>query len=705
MLAPPGWAQDSSDGDETASNLEALIEEVFVYGTKRSSAESPQGVAAQIAAFGSRQLEARQVINIEDLSMTTPNVSLDGVGSSPGVANFAIRGQGINSSIPSIDPTVGVFLNGVYLGVTYGVITDLYDMESVEIHKGPQGVLFGRNVTGGAVLLRTARPDGDFGFKAKIGAETGLQKTFAASIQGGLNDKVAARLSIQFKDDDGYFKNATLGRDTGKEETLVVRPTIVFSPSESFETTVIWEHGNMEGDGATAQESAGGVPVRPFDTVGTVVDNPGFIDMNWDQVTVESRLNLGEGSITNIFGYRDLFSSAGVDVDSTPLELFDATLTSTQDQISNELRYNGQLTDTWELTAGLFYYQADLVYEENRSLVFGGTRIGGGGAQDHETVGVFANNYVDLSDVVTLQAGLRYSSEKKNVLIHPLGTCTYELDCGAGNTAADKWTNWSPKVGLRWRSGEDLMLYGHWARSYRAGGYNFRSPLLEPKAFNPERIDSFEAGMKTAFMDGRVRVNAAVFYSKINDMQREVSLADPSIGVFQDVTNTASAEIKGMEFDTTLHLIDNFAIAASVGYLDGDYTEMFADLSGDGMIDQTDLNLELPRLAKWTVNIGLTYEVELEIGIITARADYAHRSRSPYTARNHGFFNSYNQINAGLAFEPREGNWTLSLYGKNLSNDPVLGGLNVLPFGDFGGSYFAPLKKGRRWGAEVRVEF
>jgi iron complex outermembrane receptor protein len=189
ILTGASYAQDNTDSTGSAA---LLIEEVMVYGTKRSVAESAQGVPAQIAAFGARQLEARQVIKIEDLSMATPNVALDGVGTTPGVANFSIRGQGINSSIPSIDPAVGVFVDGVYLGTTVGVITDMFDMESVEIHKGPQGVLFGRNVTGGAVLLRTRRPDGETRIKGKIGVESGLQKTVGLSVEGALTDTLAA---------------------------------------------------------------------------------------------------------------------------------------------------------------------------------------------------------------------------------------------------------------------------------------------------------------------------------------------------------------------------------------------------------------------------------------------------------------------------------------------------------------------------------
>lgn len=698
-------AKEDTPTNKKTSAME-LIEEVLVYGTKRSAAESAQSVPGQVAAFGASQLEARQVITLEDMTMTTPNVQLDGPGTSPGVANFTIRGQGINSSIPSIDPTVGVFVDGIYLGTTYGVITDVFDIESIEIHKGPQGVLFGRNVSAGAVLLRSARPNGETSVKGKVGIETGLQYTAALSVQGSLvEDKIAAKVSVQYKKDDGYFENLTVGRDIGKEETIIIRPIVVLTPSESLEVTIIWDHGKMTGDGPVTQASAGFTPLAPSKKIETVINNPGFVDLLWNQVTMETNWDVGNGRITNIFGYRKLSNKSSGDIDSTALDLFDIGTNVQHKQVSNELRYSGMMMTGWELTSGLYYYEADLDYEETRSLIFNTIQIGGGGVQNHRTLGVFVNNYIDLSDNLVLQAGLRYSDEKKVAAVHPLGSCTIELVCGTANEGNKKWTNWSPKVGLNWAVGEDISVYGHFARSYRAGGYNFRSPRPDLVAFDPERVDSFELGVKSMLMDNRVRFNGAIFINKINNMQREVNLSHPVIGIFQDIANTASGEIKGLEVDTTVLVNNALAINASVGYLDFKYTDILVDLSGDGIIDQTDFGLRLPRLAKWTLNFGVTYDIELSKGTLVARADYAYRSSAAMNDRNNALFNSYDLVNAGLTFEHADGNWSLSVYGKNLTNTAFLGGVSPLPFASLGGSYLSPLKKGRRYGAELRFNF
>lgn len=193
-------AQDGAAG--------ALLEEIVTTARKRSAAEAVQDVPVAVSAFGSAQLDALFVKKLEDLSYIMPNVQLESVGTFPGVQNFSIRGQGINSSIPSVDPTVGVFVDGVYMGSTYGVVIDTFDLESVEVLRGLQGLLFGRNVTGGAVVLRNARPNGEYGLRFRVGVTDEEQFNIAAAIEGSLiEDKLAAKLVVYYDDDPGYFKN------------------------------------------------------------------------------------------------------------------------------------------------------------------------------------------------------------------------------------------------------------------------------------------------------------------------------------------------------------------------------------------------------------------------------------------------------------------------------------------------------------------
>ncbi len=704
------------------ANDQIALEEVVVYGTKRSVTATAQQVPTQIAAFGKDALDAKQVVTLSDLSFASANISLDDLGTAPGIANFSIRGQGINSSIPSVDPTVGIFMNGVYFGVSHGIVTDMFDMESVEIHKGPQGVLFGRNVTGGAVLLRTARPGSDTQVSARVGFETDKQFTYDAAIEGALNDKTNAKLAFYHNDDNGYFDNPTLGRKVGKRETYIVRPTLVFTPTSTIENTLIIEHGETIGDGAVSQNSANQNPSSPSKEIETVSDHAGMININWDQWSNETIIDLGTaGTITNVLGARSLRHSSKSDIDTSALDIFHAGMELSQKQWSNELRFNGQLSERLEMLSGLYYYQADLTYFEFRRL-FGDfinlginqapVRLGGGGQQDHKTIGSFFNFYYAMSEDVTLQAGLRYSSEEKDVVINPNGTCDDYKDCQPGNDASNQWTFWSGKVGAEWRYDDDVIFYAHWARSHRAGGFNFRTSETTPSPFDPERVDSFELGFKSDLLNQRLRFNGAAFVNNINDIQREVSLPSPTGGLLQDITNTGDTRIKGLEMDVIAVINDTFSLNASMGLLDGDYTNLSQSLinnpanpDDDLVVDEADYALEIPRLSKFTLSIGGVYDIDLESGNFSARLDYAFRSKAPYSDNNVGYFNAYKMLNAGITYRPNTVPWIFDLYAKNLTNTAVLGGVTVLPFGSFGSNYLAPLSKGRRFGANIRFEF
>ena len=199
-LPAPAVAQEGAAG--------ALLEEIVTVARKKSAAESVQDVPVAVTAFGAEQLDALFVTNVEDLSYVMPNVQLESVGTFPGVQNFSIRGQGINSSIPSVDPTVGVFVDGIFMGTTYGVVIDTFDLESAEVLRGPQGLLFGRNVTGGAVVLRNARPTGESGARVRVRATDEDQMGIAAAIEGALvENKLAGKMVVYYDEDEGYYDN------------------------------------------------------------------------------------------------------------------------------------------------------------------------------------------------------------------------------------------------------------------------------------------------------------------------------------------------------------------------------------------------------------------------------------------------------------------------------------------------------------------
>lgn len=716
-----------------AQTSNALRDEIVVTGTKKAEGVNLQDAPVAVTAFGEKQLEALHVRDLNSLSYSIPNVSLEDIGTVKGTANFSIRGLGINSSIPSIDPTVGVFADGVYLGVNAGVVLDIFDLESVEVLRGPQGILFGRNVTGGAVLINTKKPTDIFEASFKGAVESGLRGTgenyYAMGSMSGplIEDRLKAKIAAYYNKDDGYFKNFAGGainsqpdefNTFGESKTYIFRPSIVFTPNDRTEFVLRYEYGSSEGDGPASQNHTGGSgitnPFSSFDrnTFDFSVDEIGFYDHQWNQITLESNwdVDFGNGTITNIFGYRDFSSTARSDIDATSRFLFHASVDTEQDQWSNELRYSGRFFDRLDITTGLYYFTQDIAYAEIRNIAGGAVNFHGGGIQDHETYGAFAQGDYDLNTEWTLSVGGRYTHEEKSAQVATLifnrtpcnviaGTCPFDFD------DTDSWSNFSPKVGLSYDPGETINFYGHWTRGFRSGGYNFRntSAVFDPGPFDREKVDAFEVGFKTQANDV-ARINTAFFYNDISNMQREVNLADPVAGVVQIIRNTADATIWGFETEAQFFVSDNLTLLASLGRTNGDYGRVLFDLSGDGVVDQTDEDLRIPRLTPWTYSAGFVYTQEWSgVGTWNVQSTFSHRDGSAYTDNNLGLLNGANiwDFNIGLTTQNQ---MTVALYGKNMLNEVTHGGDTQLP-ASLGGGAFAPLNKGRIVGLEVKFDF
>jgi len=219
-LLMPGsiaFAQDgtpTAEDEEAKSGLARVFDPVIVTGTKKAEGENVQEASVAIRAFSADALEVLQVRDLSSLSFSIPNVTLEDIGTTKGVANFSVRGLTVNSSIPSLEPAVGTIVDGVYLGVNGGVVFDTFDLASVEVLRGPQGVLFGRNVTGGAVLVNTSDPQNEFGASARVAVESGLRGTgenyTAQGVVTGpiIGDVLSAKVALYYNDDGGFFENS-----------------------------------------------------------------------------------------------------------------------------------------------------------------------------------------------------------------------------------------------------------------------------------------------------------------------------------------------------------------------------------------------------------------------------------------------------------------------------------------------------------------
>jgi iron complex outermembrane receptor protein len=749
-------AQDAEEpAQEEATNTLDTINEILVTGTKTKDPENVQDVPLAVTAFNAGTLEAFKIRDVSGLSFQAPNVSLDQVGTSRGTANFSIRGLGINSSIPSIDPTVGVFVDGVYLGFNAGVVFDLFDLDSVEVLRGPQGVLFGRNVTGGAVLINTGNPTETLKgkFRAAVdgpvdGGRGGANYTVSGVVSGPIiEDTLLFKVGAYYNKDEGYFRNLFNGSNHGAAETKILRGAL---EARLGGLTLLGklDYFESDGDGPSAQN-------RGFfdrDTYNFSIDNAGSYTNEIWTGSLTATMDIGAGTLTNVFGWRKYDAATDGDIDATPRFLFHSTTETAQEQFSNELRYAISTEDGLDLTFGTFWFDQDIAYTERRQLPLASPfTFYGGGAQDHEVLGVFANAQYEVIDSLSVIAGIRWNQETKDagvtyvrprpacsvvdgtcptsgrnpLLLNPVTGATTENN---GFTDRVRFRNVSPKLGLQWEI-DAGQIYGTWSRGFRSGGYNFRITnanafeqiALAPGgslAFDEEKVDTYEIGGKFQTADGVFTFNAAAYITKIDNMQREVNQSSPTAGVAQSIFNTANASITGVEAEARLRASDTLLLTANIGVIDAEYESILFDISGDGRIDGKDLALSLPRVPPITVGAGLVHDLDIGSGNLLTRVNYQYRDKAAYTDDNFGWLNDMHNLELNVTWTtPIEG-LSFSVYGRNLLDEVQEGGDTQVPFGGplSGGirlpfadnpaaGTFSPLLRGRNVGVEAMFEF
>ena len=688
-----------------ASTGNVLLEEVVTTATKKPDGISVQDVPLAVTAFDEAQIDALHMRDVKSLAFSIPNVQLDDVGTFRGVANFSIRGLGINSSIPGIDPTVGMFIDGMYYGLNMGVVMDTFDLAGAEVLRGPQGLLFGRNVTGGAVLLRTTLPGDEFSMNSKFAVESGLNYVASTVISGPLTDKVGGKIALYYNDDRGYHDNDFDGNDNfGDADTRLVRGALTYAATDTLDFILRYENGDSQSDGPASKNHG----LSDRDNFDFAIDEEGYSQQRWNNASLETNwdVNFGEGRITNILGYRDYKSDSLSDIDASPFSVFNGFAKLDQDQLSNELRYAGNFGPV-SITSGVYYFTQDIDYIERRMLFGGAANFTGGGKLETETWGFFSQADISLTDQLVLTLGGRYSTEKKEGDVANLALNGCDIDSGAcvfDFSDSEDWDSFTPKIGLQWLPDESTQYYISWTKGFRSGGYNLRNtdPSVATDPFDQETQRSYEIGMKKDFMDGRVRLNASAFHNKITDMQRELNEPGP-IGVNQTIVNSATAIIKGFELEATALITDNFTTQVFAGYIDGSYDQVNIDLNTDGIINGVDKGLDLPRLSPWEYGATFIYDHSMgDLGMLTAMASFSHRDAAAYTDSNVGTLNAVDMIDASLDWAVND-NLTISAYGKNLKDEVTVGGDTQLPF--FAGSTFSPLGKGRILGVEIQHRY
>lgn len=716
----------SSAAQEAASPQQepaSVLDEIVVTAQKKSRAEAAQDVPVALTAFNAELLRATLSEDLRDVGYFSPNTQLLENATIPGVASFSIRGLGSQESTASVEASVGLIKDGVVYAQRFGSFIETFDLESVEILRGPQGTLFGRNVTGGVVVVRSRRPQLEEGVRGEVRGVLGSDERRDLMGYADLTlvpDTFGVLVSAATLATDGPIKNLNaIGGTAGDERVKNYRVAALYEPNDSFDLSLIVEHNENTSDTTPVVDP---FYVTEFFTANRDLDNQ--IDLKTDSYVAEANLAAAGGVITAIAAYRDTTygDNGPTDFDGGPTAVFHTRQLLHHDQTSLEVRYATlDLFDRLDFTVGAFWMSQGLDIVEARYRTVPTVRIQASGAtQDTNSWAVFGQTDVYLTDTLTLTAGARYTQEEKDFNISPLATneCnslplygTTNLpklsDCKFTGEVSDDWEDFSPMVRLTWKPNDDFLAYGSVSRGFRSGGFNSRATSTglingRPVPYDDEVLTNYELGFKSDWFDRRFRFNGAVFYSQIDDLQRSVTGPPPAIA--QTILNAGAAEISGIEFDTAFRLFedglvsgDSLLLTANYGYVKADYT--FFDTNGDGVSDAD--QLDFSKVAPNTFAVSATYNRPLEgLGRLTARVAYRWEDEmATDTLNTRAPLAAYGEVDANLKFTPDNGRWSIAAFITNAADNESIYQVQPVAHDTI---YERP---GRRYGIELTANF
>lgn len=678
------------------------MEEVVVTARKREERVLDTPIA--ITAISGAQMEIRGMENITSVGDIAPNVNFSFAGTSSGSGSAAvvfIRGVGQNDFIPVTDPGVGVYVDGVYLGRSVGSVLELMDFERVEVLRGPQGTLFGRNTIGGAINVISKSPgDETTGrLRAVVGDDSRFE--LGGTLSTPLGDNVGFLGTIMSKNRDGYVERPFGGKAMGDDDMLGARAKLVWDATDNVAVTFsadyvreretsapevstnynatslfggFWNN-NMFGNGSTSANCAvnptdqsdpecannqySGAPYTSFETGPSInnIDNWGIsLIVDWeisDAVTMRS-----------ITAHRDLDAQFARANDGMPFDIFNLEYDYTAEQFSQEFQFLGtSVNEQLDWVAGLYYFEEQANDASRLGALPPNFPRRAGGATDNDNWAIFGEGTYHATDSLHLTLGLRYTDETKRYTPDNfwIPQDIFVVPPVENKDSFDE-VSWRATVG--YDLNESSNVYFTASTGFKSGGFNSRiAGFTFVPAYDPETVTLLELGFKGAVQDGRFRYAVAIFDSDYEDMQ---VAANPPGSIATITSNAAEGSISGIEGEIEWMPVDALLINASVGFLDAKY-----DDTGTAVVSVAD---DFIRAPEFTGNLGISYQVEAAGGYITPRLDWTYTSETQFEPVNDPFVaqDGYNKADLNVSYQPQSEKWKVTAGVMNLTDEEYI---------------------------------
>jgi iron complex outermembrane receptor protein len=668
----------------TTGNAPAEIMEIIVTARKRS--EALQDVPSSITAVNTATLERNNIVEVDQVGALAPNVIFKPADPGLPILSAYIRGIGERGGEPSQDHPIAVSLDGVYLTGLSGSLLDVFDVQQIEVLRGPQGTLQGRNSPGGAINVTTIRPSGDLGARVEVSYGRFDEVHARASIDAPVVQGVLAA-KVSFFDNSGgnFMTNTVTGRKQGGRDDEGGRLGLLYTPTSDVKAYWTVDFSKEDSPPSALRAVPQGVAQGPFQPVPLVCLAYGYCSPVGEYNTasqfnvpdnirnVGSSLNVdvdfGAATLTSVTGYRDVNEILNIDIDALPVPFLEyRNRRDHTHSTSEELRLasNGSTRLSYVVGAIATSYTFNLTQP-----VLLGTALTGLAAPVMETnarsqtaksYAVFGQAVFKITDQWSLTGGLRETRDEKDALVVP-------IVAGPAGRFKDSFSNLSAEAGTEYHLDADKLAYVRFSQGYRAGGINSSAADLGAvNNYRPETVNAYEVGLKTEWLDRRLTANWSAFYYNYRDFQ--ILEVQPFSGGFTSRIGSANGlQIKGMELETTLRPIEPLTVTSSVGYLDAKYRSQILNLGfGEMNLDE----FRKDNAPRWTGHLSVDYVVHLSgsDGSLNFGADATYKSTtvtapidSPIAVQS-----AYALLGASIKYRTDNEKYSVTLFGQNLNN-------------------------------------
>ncbi|WKD49026.1 TonB-dependent receptor [Microbulbifer spongiae] len=683
-----------------AAQENLILEEVVVTAQKRK--QSVQEVPIAISTFDKTAIQHRRISNITDISLSAPNVEIVDSPANTTAATIAIRGASQISPAITWENSVGIYLDGVFMGKNLGAVFDIVELERVEVLRGPQGTLYGKNTVGGAVNLITRKPGDEF--SGSLIAELGSAGYWSGRATINTPDWKGLKSSLTlFKAErDGFsgnrpdeFDNPLAAPPSSHEfqnlDEQAARLALQWDTSENLGVSYTFDYSDQDNKprfGQLTQISSNSYLYSGIQEPYLTRDDERADKGSNDWAIEEASESTGHAldiqwqgdntTLRSITAYRELDWNDTIDIDGTAIDIFHSSRYVNYDAFSQELQLSGNL-DQLDYVVGAYYFEEDA--DVLNPITFFGAF---GNPTSHNRYGLDTNSvalYGQLDwrpaiydDRLTVTAGLRWTEEKKDqYIIHP-SIFTAQ--------ASDTFDNTSPSIALNWSFTDDINVYLRHAKGWKSGGFNGEAALPAEfyQGYKDEQVTSYETGLKSMLLNGRLRLNGAVFYNEFDNFQLSVFEGEFAASV---IFNVPKYETKGVEIEAIALVNEGLQLTASYGYLNAQYKKFPNNFT---YFNKEDAGT--PYSPKNSLTLGMDWRIDQKtFGLWDLHIEYSYRDDYvPFIDPDQNAASAINDrtlLNARLAFDEiklgNSGTLLIALWGQNLTDEDYR--INTIPFG------------------------